>query len=239
MNVKIFLTGPAGTGKTTAGLEHLKRLLADGVSPYNMLVLVPQRTSAAPYQALLQDTTVSIPGPVDIVTADGLALRTLNLVWPLVARPAGFGQPTRRPVFLTIETAQYYMAQVIEPLLEAGYFDPNVVSVTITLPRLMSQLLDNLEKAALIDLPHTQVGTRLKTALGAEISSRVAFDHAEACIIAFRQFCLRHNLLDFSLRVETFRDYVWANPTLQRMLTRRDRHLIVDNLEEQNPFTHR
>ncbi len=130
------------------------------------------------------------------------------------------------------------MAQVIEPLLADGYFDPNVVSVTITLPRLMSQLLDNLEKAALIGLPHTQVAARLKTALGSEISSRVAFDHGQGCINAFRDFCLRQNLLDFSLRMETFRDFVWADPALRRLLTRRYRHLIVDNLEEHNPLTH-
>lgn len=239
MASQTFLTGPAGTGKTTRGVAHLKQLLAEGVSPYNILILVPQRTVAAPYQAALEDTRLKIPGEVDIVTMDGLALRTLNLVWPQVAAPAGFGYPTRRPIFLTIETAQYYMAQVIAPLLASGYFDPNVVSVTITLPRLMSQLLDNLEKAALIDLPYTGVGARLKAALGEEIKHRVAFDHAEICITAFREFCLRHNLLDFSLRVETFRNFVWPRPQLRRLLTHRYRHLIVDNLEEQNPFAHR
>jgi len=239
MTDKIFLTGPAGTGKTNQGVERLKRLLNDGVSPYNILVLVPQRTLVTPYQTILQDTSLNIPGLVDIVTMDGLALRTLNLVWPQIAAPAGFGRPTRRPIFLTIETAQFYMAQVIDPLLKEGYFDPNVVSVTITLPRLMSQLLDNLEKAALIGLPHTQIGARLRTALGTEISSRVAFEHAQICVLAFREFCKRNNLLDFSLRVEVFRDFVWANSNLQRLLTHRYRHLIVDNVEEMNPFAHR
>ena len=236
---RIFLTGPAGTGKTTQGVARLKELLSDGVLPHNILILLPQRTGGALYQEALQDPALNVPGLVDAATMDGLALRSLNLVWPQIASDAGFGRPTRRPVFLTIETAQYYMAQVIQPMMQQGYFDPNVVSVTITLPRLMSQLLDNLEKAALIGLPYTQVETRLKSALGAEISSRVAFEHAQACVIAFREFCLRNNLLDFSLRVEIFRNHVWANPELRRLLTGRYRHLIVDNLEEQNSFTHR
>ncbi len=233
-----MLFGAAGTGKTTRAINHLKQLLADGVSPYNILVLLPQRTLAAPFTAALADTTLRVPGQVDIFTLDGLALRTIKLVWPQIAAPAGFGRPTRQPTFLTIETAQYYMAQVIEPLLEDGYFDPNVVSVTITLPRLMSQLLDNLEKAALIGLPIEQVGGRLKTALGGEISSRVAFDHVQVCISAFREFCLRHNLLDFSLRMDTFRHHIWANPALRPLLTHRYRHIIVDNVEEHNPLTH-
>jgi hypothetical protein len=130
------------------------------------------------------------------------------------------------------------MAEVIEPFLRQGYFDPNVVSVTITLPRLMSQILDNLEKSAMIDISHTDVGERLKAALGTEISSRVAFDHAQEIVNAFRDFCLRHNLLDFSLRVETFRDFIWTDPDLRDLLVDRYRHLIVDNLEEHNPFTH-
>lgn len=233
-----FLSGPAGSGKTTHGAERLLTLLKDGVPPHNILVLVPQRTLGGPYEAALREAGTTLSGQVDMVTMDGLALRTINLVWPRIARPAGFGHPNRPPVFLTIETAQYYMAEVIEPFLQQGYFDPNVVSVTITLPRLMSQLLDNLEKAALIGLPHTEVGARLKLALGAEISSRVAFDQAQECANAFHDFCLRHNLLDFSLRVEIFRDFIWANPQLQRMLADRYRHLIADNLEEQNPFVH-
>lgn len=235
---KTMFFGAAGTGKTTRAINHLKQLLADGVSPYNILILLPQRTLAPPFADALADVSVPLPGDVDMFTLDGLALRTIKLVWPQIAADAGFGRPTRQPTFLTIETAQYYMAQVIQPLLDEGYFDPNVVSVTITLPRLMSQLLDNLEKAALIGLPIEQVGGRLKTALGAEISSRVAFDHVQACITAFRDFCLRNNLLDFSLRMDTFRNHIWAKSALRRLLTHRYRHLIVDNVEEHNPFTH-
>ena len=238
MKTSIFLTGPAGSGKTTQGIERLMTLLNDGVSPHNILVLVPQRTLGSTYETALMQAGEALSGQVDIVTMDGLALRSLNLLWPQVAKPAGFAHPNRPPIFLTIETVQYYMAEVIEPFLQDGYFDPNVVSVTITLPRLMSQILDNLEKAALIGLPHTEVGDRLKTALGGEISSRVAFDHAQTCVNAFREFCLRNNLLDFSLRVESFRDHIWANDELQAMLVDRYRHIIVDNLEEQNPFVH-
>ena len=233
-----FLSGPAGSGKTTRGVERLLILLKEGVPPHHILVLTPQRTLGGPYETALQQAGATLTGQVDVITMDSLALRTINLAWPRIARQAGFGHPNRPPLFLTIETAQYYMTEVIEPFLQQGYFDPNVVSVTITLPRLMSQLLDNLEKAAMIGLPYTKVGERLKFALGQEISSRVAFDHAQECANAFRDFCLRHNLLDFSLRVEVFRDFIWANPQLQNMLTGRYRHLIADNLEEQSPFVH-
>jgi len=37
---KIFLEGPAGTGKTTAGVERLLHLLASGVPAGSILVIV-------------------------------------------------------------------------------------------------------------------------------------------------------------------------------------------------------
>jgi hypothetical protein len=238
MTKTTFLSGPAGSGKTTRGVERLLSLLNDGIPPRDILVLLPQRTLSAPYEAALQNAGEALSGQVDIVTLDSLALRTINLLWPQIAKAAGFGHPNRSPIFLTIETAQYYLAEVIDPFLREGYFDPNVVSVTITHSRLMSQILDNLEKAALIGIPHTEVGERLKSALGNEIGSRVAFDHAQICVNAFYDFCKRHNLLDFSLRVEVFRDHIWGNTALRPLLTDRYRHLIVDNLEEQSPFVH-
>ncbi len=233
-----YLTGPAGTGKTTRAVAHLRTLLAEHVPGHNILVLTPQVTLAGPYRDLLRDPDLPGAAAVDILTLSGLTLRTLDLFWPLVAGPGGFGRPQTRPVFLTIETAQYYLRQVIEPLLRQGYFDPNVVPITISLPRLMSQILDNLNKAALIGLPHTEVGARLAASLSVEPSSRAALEHTQVCVNEFRTFCLNRNLLDFSLRIDTFRRHLWPVEGIRRYLTERYHHLIVDNLEEDNPFAH-
>ncbi len=233
-----FLTGPSGTGKTTYAVERLRELLNGNVPASSILVVVPQLTLAQPYRDLLRDPTLPGAGTVDILTLNGLALKTIDLFWPLGAASSGFGRPHDRPVFLNIETAQYYLWQAIEPLLNQGYFDPNVVPITISLPRLMSQILDNLNKAALIGLPHTQVGQRLAASLTVEPSSRVALEHTQACVSRFREFCLARNLLDFSLRIETFYQHLWPVPGVRQFLTGRYRHLIVDNIEEDTPFAH-
>ncbi len=231
-----FLTGPAGTGKTTAAVEHLRGLLTGQTPASTILVLVPQQTLAAPYRALLSDPALPGSGAVDILTLNGLAQRLVDLFWPLAS--GGFGRPHERPVFLTVETAQYYLRQAIDPLLQQGYFDPNVVPITISLPRLVSQILDNLNKAALIGLPHTEVGPRLAASLNLEPAGRVALEHAQICVNQFRDFCLARNLLDFSLRIETFYQHLWPQESVRRYLTGRYRHLIVDNLEEDTPFAH-
>ncbi len=233
-----FLSGPAGTGKTTLAVEHLRRLLREGAPPQSILVLVPQLTLAQPYRAALRDAALPGAAAVELSTLNGLARTTIDLFWPLGTATAGFGRPHHRPVFLTIETAQYYLRQAIDPLLQEGYFDPGVVPVTISLPRLMSQILDNLNKAALMNLPHTQVSGLLAASLTLEPNSRVALEHTQACVNRFREFCLARNLLDFSLRIETFAQHLWPVPGVRQFLTGRFRHLIVDNVEEDTPFAH-
>jgi hypothetical protein len=123
-------------------------------------------------------------------------------------------------------------------LLRQGYFDPNVVPARLPLPRLLIQILDNLNKAAFMAVSPAEIGQRLAAAVAFDPGSRVALEQAEACAVRFRQYCLERNLLDFSLRVDTFRQYLWPEPEIRSSLTNRYRHLIVDNLEEENPFTH-
>ena len=233
-----FLTGPAGTGKTTYAAAKLREWLLDHVPAGSILVLVPQLTLAQPYRTILGDPDLPGVGAVDILTFNGLAMKTIDLFWPLGAVSSGFGRPQERPIFLNVEQAQYYLRQAIDPLLKQGYFDPNVVPLTISLPRLMSQILDNLNKAALIGLPHTEVGRRLAASLAVEPSSRVALEHTQACVDRFRRFCLDRNLLDFSLRIETFYRHLWPVTGVQQYLTDRYRYLIVDNIEEDTPFAH-
>jgi hypothetical protein len=233
-NHTAWLEGPAGAGKTGLVVARLRHLLESGVSAASILVLVPQRTLTAPYDDALQSPDLSPAGRVDVLTLDGLARRTLELFWPLVAVKAGFAHPERPPVFLSIETAQYFMARLIEPLLAQGYFD----AVTIQKARLISQVLDNLNKAALTGTPHTEVAARLKAAWGGESSQHLVYDQAQECAGLFRDYCLAENLLDFSLRIETFREYIWSEPVSHYYLRGRYRHLLVDNLEEDTPATH-
>jgi hypothetical protein len=235
---KIFLEGPACTGKTTAGVGRLLHLLDSGVPADSILVIVPQRTLATPYYEALRLPQRAAGGQVTLLTVGGLARRMVDLFWPLIAEEAGFGQPDRPPTFLTLETAQYYMARLVGPLLDQGYFE----TVTIDRNRLYSQILDNLNKAAVVGFPHTQIGQRLKAAWGGESSQKRIYDEAQACATRFRQYCLAHNLLDFSLQLEVFMDHLW-NPQLVGGLCRdyllaRYAHLIVDNVEEDTPVAH-
>jgi superfamily I DNA/RNA helicase len=231
---KLFLRGPAGSGKTTVGVQRMLHLLESGVPAEAILVVVPQRTLAAPYYEALHSPDLPPGGQVTVLTVGGLARRMVNLFWPLIARRAGFGHPEAKPTFLTLETAQYYMARVVRPLLEQGCFE----SLVIHRNRLYSQILDDLNKAAVVGFPPTEIGERLKEAWAGDPSEKRIYDEAQECATRFREHCLQHNLLDFSLQLEVFVEHLWTLPLCRSSLLNRYTHLIVDNVEEDTPVAH-
>lgn len=234
LDSRIFLEGPAGAGKTTAAVERLLRLMAEGIPGSAILLLVPQRTLAEPYLQALNHPGVLAGGQVTVLTLGGLAQRMVDLFWPVISAAAGFASPDAQPVFLTLETAQYYMAHLVGPLLKEGYFE----SVSMDRNRLFSQILDNLNKAAVVGFPHTEIGERLKEAWVGEPAQRNVYDDVQECASLFRRFCLAHNLLDFSLQVELFSAFLWPDPLCHSYLTQNYRHLVFDNLEEDTPLAH-
>jgi hypothetical protein len=233
-NHTVFLSGPPGAGKTHLAVARLHHLLSAGVPAEQLLILVPQRTLAQPYYQALHSPESRAGGLVDIATIGGLAQRTIELFWPLVAAPAGFGHPSQRPHFLTLETAQYYMDRIAEPFLAAGAFD----GITIPRTRLVSQVIDNLNKAAAVGFAADQIASRLKSAWAGESARRRIYDQVQALALAFRETCLAENLLDWSLQIEVFWHHLLPLPQLRRYLLSGYRHLIVDNTEEDIPAAH-
>jgi hypothetical protein len=234
LNTKLFLRGPAGTGKTTTAVERLKFLLASGVPAGEILILTPQRTLQDPYLDLLHSPEMIPGGEATPATISGLARRMVDLFWPLAAEAAGFSHPDQPPVFLTLETAQYYMARIVRPHLEEGYFE----SVTIDRNRLYAQIIDALGKAAAVGFPYTEIGERLSSAWGGDPAQRRVYADAQTCASEFRHYCLEHNLLDFSLQLEIFVGILWNDNAVQAYLAENYRHLIYDNPEEDIPLTH-
>ena len=234
LSSKTFLEGPPGAGKTTQAVERMLALLTSGAPGGSILVLAPQRSLAAPYLKALRAPHAPSGEPPTILTVGGLARRSIDLFWPLISAEAGFAHPNGQPIFLTLETAQYFMDRVIDPLLAEGYFD----SVAIRRSRLVSQILDNLNKAALVGFSHTEVAVRLKRAWGGESSRRRIYDEAQTVTTRFRKYCLAHNLLDFSLQIEIFFRDLLPLPVFQGYLFESYRHLIIDNVEEDTPVAH-
>ena len=111
-------------------------------------------------------------------------------------------------------------------------------SVTIDRNRLYSQILDNLNKAALTGFDYRTIGERLSAAWTGDPAQRRVYEDAQTCATLFREYCLANNLLDFSLQVETFASILWNDTAIRDYLTHTYLHLIYDNVEEDPPRYH-
>jgi hypothetical protein len=235
LNSKLFVSGPMGAGKTTAAVERMRYLLAQGIPGESILMLAAQRSVQEPYLDLLYSPERLAGGEVTSTTlGGGLARRICDLFWPIAAEAAGFAHPDQPPVFLSLETSQYYMAHIVRPLLDEGYFE----SVTMDRNRMYSQILDNLNKAAIVGFPHTEIASRLDSAYFGDPAQRRVYADAQECAIRFREYCLQNNLLDFSLQLEIFSNILWPLDIVRDYLIRTYRHLIYDNVEEDSPRAH-
>ena len=228
-----FIEGPAGVGKTTHAVGHIRALVEQGIQARHILVLVPQRALGHPYHLAFAGPDWPEGTLTDIVTLGGLARRGLETFWPLISEKAGFKYPKREPSFLTIETAQYYMAGFVNQAVKSGIFD----SVSVAPFGIMRQTLDNLSKAAVNSFSLDEIARRLVAAWGDRHSSRPPVYRASVDLARhFRQHSLDNNLLDFSLQVELFLNHLLGEPLYQQYFRERYRHLVADNLEENSPI---
>ncbi len=231
----LFLSGPAGTGKSTAGVARLNFLVENGIPGNKILLLFPQRTLSSLYQDSINSIAFQGGSLPVIATFGGLARRTIELYWPLISSETGLFDPDKLPTFLTLESTLYFMSQLITPLVvDGGYFS----SVTIQRNRLFSQILDNLNKAAIHGFPHTEISERLQSSWIGDPAQLGIFQDAQNAAALFREYCYQHNLLDYSLQIELYVNYLIPHQKIKEHFKKQFKHLIYDNVEEDVPVAH-
>ncbi len=234
MNSHLFLEGPFKSGKTIIGVERLKSAAVRSVPSYQVLVLTPQRSLANPYRNAILDPGFPAGVLPTLTTLSGLSRQFIRIYWPQIAEKCGFRRPNLQPTFLSMETAQYFLRQICQPFQTKGYF----LEVHIDPARLFSQILDTMNKAALVGYPLQETAQRLKDAWNGEAIREKHYEQTQECALAFRAYCLENNLLDFSLQVEVFRDCIARDKNLKQSFFQNFQFLIADNLEEDVPVLH-
>jgi len=235
LSSSLFLSGPAGAGKSTIGVGRLNFLVKNGVPGNKILLLFPQRTLSSIYQDSINSIAFQGNSLPVLATFGGLARRTIELYWPLIAAETGLFNPDIPPNFLTLESSLYFISQLVTPLItDGGYFS----SVTVQLNRLFSQILDNLNKAAIHGFPHTEISERLQSSWIGDPAQLSIFQDAQNAAALFREYCYQHNLLDYSLQVELYVNHLIRHQQVKDHFKKQYTHLIYDNVEEDVPVAH-
>ena len=235
----LYLSGAFGTGKTSAALARIRWLLGqERIRGDDILVLVPQRSLGRPYTEALRGPEIPPGPPVRVITYAGLARAAAELYWPLVAPQAGFSNARREPTFLNLETSQYHMQRFVTAAFERGEFD----AIRLEPGRVVSQVLDNLNKAALHGFSIEDAYQRLELSVpaGEQMAARLNVLRTAARIShEYRAHCLAESLVDFSLWVGLFNEQVLNNEWSRTHLFRSHRHLVMENAEEDTYAAHR
>ena len=229
-NQRIWLTGKAGCGKTTAAVERVRFLLEQRGSWPQVLVFTPGRNYSAPYMDLLSTDGI-FPR---ITTFNSYVQSCLNLFWPLIAEKTPFGRKRSYPLFLTIEAAQIIMAKLIRSRRDQGYFN----ALTTSPSRIFNQVMVAMHKCAAAEIPFENYAAVMKESWGGDGALLPVFDQAQECGMLYRKICYENNLLDYSLQLEIFIQQLLPDPVFRNWLQEQQIHLIFDNLEEEVPAAH-
>ncbi|MFK7801179.1 MAG: UvrD-helicase domain-containing protein [Anaerolineae bacterium] len=228
---RIFLTGMAGCGKTTVVEERYRTLLESGEPADSILVLVGDSAHRERFQAIADQSSQPALIDLTITTFYGFARDAVAFFWPMVAQSAGFHNLFRPPLVLTYDMAQTMMWQIIDPMLKDGYF----TDLRLRPQQIVSQLLDNMVRAAFNGLSVTEAIEKQRLAWGTDPEHRKQLRDAESAALTFRKRCFEHSLIDTALTIEIFNRHIVNNPSLFGTMVGRYRHLLVDNVEEQTP----
>lgn len=227
---RIWLSGNAGCGKTTAAAERVRFLLDRSDAWPQVLVFTPGRNYSGPYQDILSADGIR----PKVTTYNSYVQSCLKLFWPLIAGETEFGRRKSYPMFLTIEAAQIIMARLIRPKLDEGYFS----GLSSSLSRVFNQVMLALHKCAAAMIPFDGYAEMMRSSWGGDAAMLPVFDQTQECGLLFRETCLRHNLLDYSLQLEVFSNHLIPHPVFRNWLKERKIHLVFDNVEEEVPAAH-
>ena len=230
--MKTYLVGPPSSGKTQRLTERLAELISAGTRPDRILLIVPQQAQAERYRAALARVRGNTRGEPQITTFTGLVQQHVSLFFPLMAGQAEFEQAGREPIFLNIESTQYFLNRVVEP--RKADFD----ELKLSRPRLLGQVLDSMTKAAIVGFPLSELAERLGSAWAGAPERLKAYAAMQEAALAFRAYCLQHTLLDFSLVMETYVRHLLPSTSYRDYIVAKHRHVIADNIEEGVPVLH-
>lgn len=229
----IFLYGKSGSGKTATAHWYIKQLLHNGTNPGQILLLTPQRNYQNSYREFFSQK-LSKPFTIQSATLSGLARKYLQIFWPLVLEDPLYPFEPKPPTFLTLETAQYYMMSIVKEKLNQGKF----IDILLDPNRLTSQLLDNLNKSALVGFDPSTIESRLSSAWSGDRKYLRSYADMQETVIQFRELCFKNSLIDFSLQLEVFSKVIWRHPLANEKFFSDHRHLIIDHVEEDVPVAH-
>ena len=215
------VSGPPRSGVSTVVFGRLETALRRDPAAKALALVVDRRAEGRAARLLAPE----VFGQVRLESYLTLAQRLVSVWWTLVA--SRFGIASDEPEFLPFDVTQF-------AIREEYRRDPGALGLlTIREPRLIVQLIDNMNLAAAHGISLDEAWRRVAAGLQAPFEDEV-IQSGYGVTRRFRERCLRTGVLPFDLQVEAA---VWllAQPPIVDDLLAEYRVLAVDGLDEMVP----
>ncbi len=221
------IVGLPGSGLTTQCLQWLSDLLAEGVKPDRVLVLVRQIDKAREFERRFYQSHGNILGELQVKGYTSFVQSQLGLFWAEVCAKRPDLPATFQPLFLTKDLTQFLLSVAFD---RCDDHFRQFRSCTLPDYKILDQLISDSYIAHNACLPVTEVGSRLANAwIDQDNDKQISMLKAIPCCLAhLRQTALEYQVIDFGLQFELFSQVLLK---IDRFWQTWD-YLIVDNAEE-------
>ncbi|MCT8977747.1 hypothetical protein N4T77_14195 [Clostridium sp. CX1] len=226
----ILINGKSASGKTTLAIKKYKYLVEkENVNTDQILVFIMNR-----YQGLTWKRELSLrtSSETKIFTYQGFIRKELIKYWPIVEKSCSKIKKSRvGPEFVSADTANYMMEILVDFFRSKGYLS----SITSTSSRIASDLVSNINKAALSLLDIKEIGSRIYNSIEVKDGiDKETYNHMDEIIELYINRFLSQGVVDYGLSVYLYNNYLLKD-TIYLQSLKKIRYLIVDDLDEASP----
>jgi hypothetical protein len=228
-NSKVILKGVTGTGKSDILLERYKYMVEELKVPSNeILIILLNRTQSLKWRT---KTVLKKSSFIWRTSYYGFIQSEIEKYFPVITKKCDeILNKNIKPIFLTFESAQFLLSKVIERRRrKEGMFS----GVTAYTDRIAIELVANLVRAAISSVPYKEIGDRLYNSLELkDETKRKNFKDTDLVTFDYRKKCLELGILDFGMSIDLYNKYLLKDKWYIEELSKRIKHIIVDNIEE-------
>lgn len=226
----IIVNGKSGSGKTTLAIEKYKHMIEEEkINSEDILVLVMNRHQAMTWK---KELCLKTAGEFKIYTYQNFVSRELLKFWPIIENECiKIEKKSLRPEFVSINLSNYMMELLVNYYRRKGY----LVDITSNSSRVASDLVSNINKAAMSLVDFNEIGTRLYNSLQTKESvSRENYEHIDSIIDYYINSFLKQGVVDYGIGIYLYNNYLINNHIYAEKLNN-IKYILVDDFNEIPP----
>lgn len=222
----LWMLGGARSGKTAALVERYRDWVDRGADSRTIFAFAANSHLSRELTQRLQQAT-SNRVAIAVQTPVGFFQHEVLLYWPLLQ--AEMGLLARFPLVLKPENEQDIATRLFERDLAAGAIALEGYSRS----RIVRQVVDNVQVAALAGVPAAEIGERLVRGRAEDSPvSPAMLEQVGELAQRFRDRCLNQGLLTYGLMTELYGQVLLPHPLYRQQFLQRCRYLLADDVDE-------